>query len=95
MLKDQAEIFPLHLVYCLVIDNRQTVQLGLFLVETFGVGCFFELAHPTKVGIHGVKCVNGNAVVRVRIRPTMRHGGVIHRQNLHHLLVRLNRPVNQ
>ena len=38
--------------------------------------------------------IDGNAIVRVRVRPRMRHGGIIDRQNLNYFLAGANRPVD-
>ena len=88
------EVFPFGFVDCLVIDGGQGVQLFLPSVE-FRHGFFvLQCTQLFQIGVHRVESVDGDTVIRIGVRPRMRHGGVVDGQNLYGFLLGTYCPVN-
>ena len=93
LLEYQTEVVPLGTVYGLVVHSRQSVE---FFLPSFEVGHQSGILQTTQllqVSIHRMESINGDAVIRIRVDPRMRHGCIIDRQNLHNLLTGLYNPV--
>ena len=87
------EILPFGFVDHFVIDRGQGIQFFLTFVEFCHNLFIFQCTQLFQVGIHRVEGINGDTVVRIRVRPRMRHGGVVDGQNLYSFLPGAYRPV--
>ena len=88
------KIFPLGFVDGFVIDGGQGIQLFLPFVEVCHGFFILQCSQLLQVGVHRMESIDGDAVIRIGIRPCMRHGSVVNGQNLYGFLFGAYRPVN-
>ena len=82
-------------VHRFIVDLGKGIQLfSFFFIESQGF-FIFQLAQLTQVDVHGMECINWNAVVGIRVHPCIGNGGVIDGKNLYGLLVGAHCPVYQ
>ena len=94
LLEYETEIVPFRFIDRLVVYSGQGIQLFPAFFEFGHLLFIFQLSQLFQVGVHGMESIDRDAVIRIRVCPSMRHGGVVDGQNLYSLLVSGYRPIN-